>query len=135
PATAARSATSATRSGNLDRRTVILSALVLLVAIVGGTALVAVFVDDGPRKDTWGQLEEQGGAKPHIIPRPNEGKAPEEPGDRGGWAQLTLLGLIVVAVTGIGYAVVRGTKASRANRAAWLAAAESGRDGALDHRP
>lgn len=135
PDPARRSAAAAARAGNLDRRTVVLSALVLLVAIVGGTALVAAFVDDGPRKDTWGQLEEQGGAKPHIIPRPNEGRAPEEPGDRGGWAQLSLLGLIVVAVVGIGYAVVRGTKKTRANRAAWLAAAESGRDGALDRLP
>jgi hypothetical protein len=106
--------------------------VVLLVAIVGGTALVSLFVDDGPRKDTWGQLEEEGGSKPHIIPRPNSGKAPEEAGDRGGWAQLSLLGLIVVAIGGVSYGVVRGTKRSRANRSAWLAAAESDQDGALE---
>ena len=80
------------------RRRVGTQILVLLVAIVGGTALVSLFVDDGPRKDTWGQLEEEGGSKPHIIPRPNSGKAPEEAGDRGGWAQLSLLGLIVVVL-------------------------------------
>lgn len=104
----------------------------LFVAIVGGTALVAAFVDDGPRQDTWGQLPEQGGAKPHIIPRPNEGQEPEEAGDRGGWAQLGLLGLIVVSMAGIAMVVVRGSSASRARRQAWLIAAESGRDGALD---
>lgn len=123
------------RNGTLDRRTVILSAVILAVAIVGGTAVVAALVDDGPRQDTQGQLTEQGGAKPHIIPRPNEGREPQDPGDRGGWAQLTLLGVIVVSVIGIAVVVVRGSAGARAGRAAWLAAAETGRDGALEHEP
>ena len=103
--------------------------------IVGGIVAVSVSVDDGPRRDTQGQLEEAGGAKPHIIERPNSGKPPENPGDRGGWEQLGLLALIVVAVVGIGYAAVRGGRKARAGRAAWRAAAATGRDGAIDDRP
>ena len=52
----------------------------------------------GPGKDTQGQLQEQGGPKPHIIPRPGEGHAPEHPNERGGWEQFMTLGLIVAAV-------------------------------------
>lgn len=128
PAARPRSA----RSGTLDRRTVVLSAVLLVVAIVGGTALVATLADDGPRRDPAEQLTDAGAPAPAIIPRPNEGRPPEDPGDRGGWAQLVLLGLIVTSVAGIAVVVVRGSGASRARRAAWLAAAESGRDGALD---
>lgn len=118
------------RGGQVDRRTVIGAAVLLAVAIIGGTVAVAVFVDDGPRRDTQGQLAEDGGAKPHIIERPNSGTAPQDPGDRGGWAQLGLLALIVAAVTAIGLIALRGGAKARAGRAAWRAAAESGRDGA-----
>lgn len=105
------------------------AAAILAIAIIGGTVAVAAFVDDGPRRDTQAQLAEDGGAKPHIIERPNSGRAPENPGDRGGWEQLALLGLIVVAVAVIGVVAVRGGGArARAGRAAWRAAAESGRD-------
>jgi hypothetical protein len=132
-----RAAPAATRSssgrdGSLDRRTVVLSAVLLAVAIVGGTALVATLADDGPARDPAEQLTDEAAPRPRIIPRPNEGRAPEEPGDRGGWAQLTLLGLIVVSLAGIAVVVVRGSGAARARRAEWRAAADSGVDGALD---
>lgn len=120
------------RSDALDRRTVVLSAVLLVVAIVGGTALVAMLADEGPTRDPSALVTDEGAARPAIIPRPNEGRAPEDPGDRGGWAQLGLLGLIVGSLVGITVVVVRGSGASRARRAAWLAAAESGHDGALD---
>lgn len=123
---------SATASGHLDRRTLVLSGALLAGVILAGVVLVAVTAEDGPRQDTQGQLTEAGGAKPHIIPRPNEGRAPEDPGDRGGWEQLTLFGLLAAALTGIGFAVFRGGASARANRAAWRAAAATGRDGAVD---
>ena len=124
--------TNANQIDSANRRVIVWCSVALVVLIGFFTLLTDQFVADGPRKDTQGQLTEQGGAKPHIIPRPNEGKAPEEPGDRGGWAQLALLGLIVASVGGIGFAVVRGSRASRAGRAGWLAAADSPEDGVLD---
>ena len=30
-----------------------------------------------------------------VIPLPNSGKEPEDPGDRGGWAQLLLFGILL----------------------------------------
>ncbi len=107
----------------------------MTVAIVGGVAIVAATTDFGPRRDTQGQLPEDGGAKPHIIERPNTGHAPENPGDRGGWEQLSLLGLIIAAVVVIIAVGVRGGGAkARAGREAWKAAAETGRDGAAEER-
>jgi len=52
----------------------------------------------------------QGGGGGDIIPRPSEGRAPETPGDPGGWQQLTLLAVIVIAVAVILYLVRRQVK-------------------------
>lgn len=123
---------SAFEAGRNDRRTLILAAGLLAGVIIAGMVVVALSVDEGPRTDTQGQLAEQGGAKPHIIPRPNDGHPPEDPGDRGGWEQLSLFGVLAVAIVGIGVMVFRGGRSARANRAAWRAAAATGRDGALD---
>lgn len=131
PSPTARPSTT-TRPGQVDRRVILWSAALLAVAIVGGVILVAATVDSGPRRDTQGQLEEDGGAKPHIIARPNSGRAPENPGDRGGWEQLTLFGLIVAAMAGIGLAIFRGGAKARAGRQAWRDAAATGRDGAAE---
>jgi hypothetical protein len=42
-----------------------------------------------------------------TIPDPREGRAPETPGDPGGWQQLTLLAVIIVALLMIGWLVRR----------------------------
>lgn len=69
----------------------------MLLSILG-LALVAGFVaDDPPRIEQ--QQEGDTAAKPHIIPRPGSGKAPTEPGDRGGWQQIAVL---VVMIGGLG---------------------------------
>lgn len=107
-----------------DRRTLILSALVLGLVLVAGVAFIALTVDSGPRKDTQSQLQEEGGAKPAIIPQPNSGTAPKDPGDRGGWEQLLLFGLMTVGVGVIGVFALRGNRSARANRAAWRAAGQ-----------
>ena len=107
-----------------DRRTLVLSALVLGLVLTAGVIFVALTVDSGTRKDTQGQLQEDGGAKPHIIPLPNSGTAPKNPGDRGGWEQLMLFGLMTVGVGVIGVFALRGNRSARANRAAWRAAAQ-----------
>lgn len=109
-----------------------MAAVVLVVVLLGGVALVTVLSDSGPRRDTQGQLREKGGAKPHIIVRPNSGVAPTNPGDRGGWEQLALFGVLGVAIVGIGVAVFRSGGRARAGRRAWNAAAATGRDGAID---
>ena len=40
-------------------------------------------------------------------PRPNCGKAPEQPGDRGGWLQYTVFGLMIIGLSFIGFVVFR----------------------------
>ncbi|HEX2575064.1 MAG TPA: hypothetical protein VHK88_01860 [Aquihabitans sp.] len=117
-------------AGSFDRRTLVLSALVLAVVIVGGVAIVALTSDGGDQRAN----EVQEGEIPpaEAIPQPGRGRAPERPGDRGGWEQLAILGVIVIAVTGIGLVIFRGGRRARADRARWLAAGRSGRDGALD---
>lgn len=116
------------KSGELDRRTIWISAAVLFGVLIIGIGAMALFADPGnePQPTTT----ESG--SPHIIDRPNSGTAPTSNGDRGGWEQLLLLGGIVVAIGGIGYVVFRGGSQAKANRERWKAAGESGRDGALD---
>lgn len=114
-----------------DRRTLVLSAAILAGAIIGGVVLFAVLADPGPAKKPAAATAD-GAAPPHIIPRPNEGTPPKDPGDRGGWEQLTLLGLVMVGVTVIAVLALKGGGAkARAGREAWKAAAESGHDGAV----
>ena len=50
---------------------------------------------------------------PSGIPQPNSGHAPQASGDRGGWAQLTLLLLILLGLAFIGWRIFRSVRASR----------------------
>ncbi len=45
-----------------------------------------------------------------ALPPPGCGHAPEQPGDRGGWMQWTLFGLMVLGLAFIGWRVVRGAR-------------------------
>ena len=108
-----------------DRRQYWIAGLVLGLSLLAITVIVSVAADKpSTRQDTQGQLEENGGAKPHIIPLPNSGQAPESPGDRGGWEQLMTLGLILAGVGLVAVLVWRGTRRPNAGRQAWLAAAQ-----------
>lgn len=49
----------------------------------------------------------------HIIPRPNSGHAPAEAGDRGGALQLTILGVLVVGISGAAVHLVRDSRRGR----------------------
>lgn len=100
-----------------ERRTYWIAGLVLFGSIVALIAISLITTSYGPRKDTQGQLQEQGGAKPHIIQRPGEGQAPEHPNDRGGWQQFLVLGLIVVAVSTVGGLAWRSSRQARAKAA------------------
>jgi hypothetical protein len=51
-----------------------------------------------------------------MIPRPNSGAEPESPSDRGGWLQLSVLGVMVVGVALIGGLVVCESRKAKADR-------------------
>lgn len=60
-----------------------------------------------------GPSPDEGGG---VIPRPNSGANPQSSGDRGGWVQLTLWGLIVVGLGSMFGRIAWGMyKHSRAN--------------------
>lgn len=71
-------------------------------------------------------LESDGSSPiPRIIPLPNSGQAPQDPGDRGGWLQVSLfwfllgaLGLIGLLIWRDGHRKKRKAAAARAARAA-----------------
>lgn len=122
---------------NYDRRTLVVSALALIVVIVGGMAIVAITSDASARNETKTQAAAEAGgtggadAAPSIIPRPGEGQEPRSASERGGSEQLALFGLVLAAMVGIGVVVFRGGKTARAGRAEWLAAGRTGHDGVL----
>lgn len=101
-----------------ERRPYWIAAIALFGSIAVLTTITALTASPGPRKDTQGQLEEQGGAKPHIIPRPDEGQAPKHPNDRGGWEQFLVLGLIVGSIAAIGGLAWRSSRRALAKAAA-----------------
>ena len=48
-----------------------------------------------------------------IVPQPNSGDEPHDPGDRGGTLQLAVLGLVVLGVAGVVVLVVRQSRRAR----------------------
>lgn len=130
PATpTAKGPTKRSASSQIDPRTIWLSAAVLVGALLLGVILVAVTYDPAPTTEA----PPAAGAAPHIVPKPNSGQAPTDAGDPGGWAQLALLGLLVVTMVGIGFVMMRSrSRSAKAGREAWKAAAATGQDGAVD---
>lgn len=108
-----------------NRRSYVIAALALGLVILVGVIAVAATTDAGPRQDTQNQQAEDGGAKPHIIPRPGDGVAPQNPGDRGGWEQLGLFGVMLASMAGIGVVIFRGGRRARTGRREWLAMASA----------
>lgn len=49
-----------------------------------------------------------------IVPQPNSGQAPTEAGDRGGALQLLIFGLVVAAMAGATWHLVRQSRRTRA---------------------
>jgi hypothetical protein len=88
----------------------------LLFVVIVGLIVASALTASGPRHDPAGTLQEQGGAKPHIIPRPDEGQAPKHPNDRGGSEQFLVLGLMVAGVGCIGLLGWRSSRRARAGR-------------------
>ncbi|HET9601149.1 MAG TPA: hypothetical protein VFP08_06140 [Acidimicrobiales bacterium] len=89
----------------------LLATLVVLLALVSvahpattaGASTTTVPVDQGDRS---------------VIPDPNTGREPTDPGDRGGWAQLVLFGLMAAGCAVIfGRVLWAGHQRSRLNQA------------------
>ena len=77
-------------------------------------ALFAAF-DVAPATPAVAQVEEPAPESPglgKIIGSPDPGPDPEDPGDRGGWAQLGLAVLLFGAVAFIGTRIVAGARRS-----------------------
>ena len=122
-------------AGQLDRRAVIAAAVILAVAIVGGVTIVALKAREPSAAEIKRNNAEANDGPPSIIVAPNTGAKPQDGGDRGGWEQLTIFGLILASMVGLGFVVFLGSRRQRAGRAAWRAAAATGRDGAVPRDP
>ena len=64
--------------------------------------------DPGSTSTTLSEVTDTG-----IIPEPNTGVEPQDPGDRGGALQLAVLGLVVLAIGGAVFVVVRQSRGAR----------------------
>ncbi len=94
-----------------------LTALALVLSLAGSAALgvpAAAQDDPTPAPVTIEEVQDPDSPLGQIIPKPNSGTAPEDPGDRGGALQLTVLGLIVaffaIAVLAVRRASRRATE-------------------------
>jgi len=94
-----------------------IAGVVLFVVIMGLAGVAAISVDTGRRSDRTGTLPEDGGAKPHIIPRPDEGHAPRNPGDRGGWQQSLVFGLVLAGMALLAGLAWRSSRRARTAQA------------------
>ena len=65
-----------------------------------------------------------------IIPKPNSGVAPQQPGDRGGWMQTLLFGLVLAGMATVVGVIARGTAMRTRAMQAQLTAEEADRPAA-----
>jgi uncharacterized protein HemX len=97
--------------GHVEGRRGVPAAL-LRILLIGMTVLGAVTVAG------WGPAAAQdtpstGMPTQDIVPRPNSGHAPAEAGDRGGALQLLILAVVVAAVAGAIWHLVRQSRRAR----------------------
>lgn len=96
-----------------------LGILVVLVGVVvvfsgdAGDPRPSATTVDCPEDDAVCQAAQQETGRPGIIPRPGEGQAPDEPGDRGGWEQWAVFGALVAGLALIIVLVVRSARHNR----------------------
>jgi hypothetical protein len=89
-------------------------AALVALALVAAPA-VSAHADDTTTTPTTLPVEDPGAAR--VIPLPNSGRKPADAGDPGGWGQLLLFGLLLVASASIfGRVLWAGHQRSRANR-------------------
>ena len=97
------------------RRALAAVALVSAVLVVAlGVVAPAAAQTPEPPLTTGSSVPDAGQGVPPIIPRPNSGEAPDDPGDRGGWQQLAVLGVVIGGLGLIGVLVVRDARRKRA---------------------
>lgn len=121
---------SPTEADRAERRSFVWIAVALtaVIAVLTVSLVLVTEVFDPPTPQAGTVAQSQAPA----LDVPDGGQKPTSPGDRGGWEQLALLGLICVAFAGgITYLV---TSSRRARRVAG-AAAEAPNDGAERSAP
>jgi len=98
----------------------VLVVLIGLVAVFGGgsgderqtpVTTVACAPDDAACR-----AAQQSGERPGIIPQPNEGHAPTDAGEPGGWEQVALFFALVAGLAVIVALVVRSTRRAAGRR-------------------
>jgi hypothetical protein len=118
------------RGRQVERKTAVAAAVALIGIILGGAVLVATLAKQPTSSEVRKAHADAIDGPPRSIDQPNSGTKAKHNGDRGGWEQLALLGVLVVAVAVVGVFVFRSGGKARAGREAWKAAAATGRDGA-----
>lgn len=100
----------------LSARTVMAVAVVALaLGSIDDAALSAGSRQGEPAEGvTTTTLPEGEGDVGRIIPLPDSGRAPESPGDRGGWQQVTLFFVICLVILAMAVYVWRRSRCNRA---------------------
>ena len=88
--------------------TMLAAALAVALPLAGPASAQA---PDDPAEEPGDPADELPDGARTIIGSPDPGPEPEDAGDRGGWAQLLLLGALVTAVGVIGWRVGRAVRA------------------------
>ncbi|CAN5727782.1 hypothetical protein BH20ACT2_BH20ACT2_04050 [soil metagenome] len=93
-------------------RSVTSAFVLLMVLLLGAPVAAGEPGDDGSGPAPTNEVPDQapGGG---IIPAPDSGVAPESPGDRGGWAQLAVLAVLVGGLGVMAALVVRSARRAR----------------------
>jgi hypothetical protein len=103
-----------------ERRRYLIAGVAMALVLVGLALLVGLLADDPPRSQQ--RPQENTAEKPQMIPQPGTGRAPEQPGDPGGWQQLAVL---VVMVAGMAVLAALAWRSSVRARKRYGTAAQS----------
>ena len=86
--------------------------VVALVLAVGlGTPAVATVPPDVPEENVYLDLERSMTECISALPKPGCGRDPVDSGDRGGWQQLLVFGVLMIGMAGIGVRVAFAARA------------------------
>lgn len=98
----------------------VLLVLIAIAAIVGGSSgderRSSVSTIACEPDDAVCLAEQRSGERPGIIPQPGEGHTPTDAGEPGGWEQIALFGVLVVALAVIVALIVRSTRRAAGRR-------------------